>query len=111
MIEPAKDILYNDCDQSLVPALEKEMRPHALLAFETKPSAPAWADEGFNGRRAYVRTSDDACNPAILQDAWLEKSKVQWEVTDLKTGHMPFVSQPETLAALIVKLTHGFVQM
>lgn len=86
------------------------MRPHALQAFETKASAPAWADKGFDGRRAYVRTLDDACNPAFLQDIWLEKSEVRWEVIDMKTGHMPFVSQPKALAAHIVNFARSVVK-
>ncbi|KAK7948008.1 uncharacterized protein PG986_008894 [Apiospora aurea] len=111
VIEPHMDILYNDCDAAQAEQLGSVMKPHANLAFETKASAPAWADPGFDGRRVYVRTLDDRCNPASLQDAWLAKSKVQWEVVDFKTGHMPFVSQPEALAAQIVKSFKGFVAL
>ncbi|EHA23670.1 catalytic protein, partial [Aspergillus niger ATCC 1015] len=91
IIEPAMDVLYNDCDRSLQPELDRLMQPHALRAFETTATAPAWAESAFDGRRAYVRTLDDCCNPSSLQDMWLEKSKVEWEVVDFKTGHMPFV--------------------
>ncbi|KAI1460139.1 hypothetical protein F4805DRAFT_418259 [Annulohypoxylon moriforme] len=84
------------------------MCPHALLAFETKASAPAWADAGFDGRRAYMRTLSDCCNPTSLQDLWLEKSKVKWDIVNFETGHMPFVSQPEALAAQIVKFVNNF---
>ncbi|KXX73310.1 Pyrethroid hydrolase [Madurella mycetomatis] len=111
LIEPAMDILYNDCDAGLAPELDSAMRPHALLAFETKPSAPAWADRGFDGRRAYVRTLDDCCSLPFLQDMCLEKTKVKWDVVDFKTGHMPFVSQPEALAAQIVKWVNGFAAL
>lgn len=102
------DILYNDCDRALTADLESQMKPHAHLAFETKATAPAWADKAFDGKRAYVRTLDDCCNPSFVQDAWLEKSKVKWDVVDLKAGHMPFVSQPDVLAGHIVKLIKGF---
>ncbi|KAH6649102.1 Alpha/beta hydrolase fold-1 [Truncatella angustata] len=108
LIEPAMDILYNDCDPSLAPELDKHMNPHALLAFETKATAPAWADAGFDGRRVYVRTLEDQCNPPLLQDVWIEKTKVKWEVIDIKAGHMPFESQPETLAEQVVSSAHGF---
>lgn len=87
------------------------MKPHALLAFETKATAPAWADRAFNGRRTYIRTLDDCCNPSFLQDMWLQKSQVEWDVVDFKTGHMPFVSQPEALATQIVKSTNGFMSL
>ncbi|RAH79116.1 alpha/beta-hydrolase [Aspergillus japonicus CBS 114.51] len=109
VIEPAMDVLYNDCDRALEPGLAKFMQPHALRAFETPPTAPAWAESAFDGRRAYVRTLDDCCNPASLQDMWLEKSKVEWDVVDFKTGHMPFVSQPQALAEQITKFIDGFV--
>ncbi|KAI1875456.1 hypothetical protein JX265_004514 [Neoarthrinium moseri] len=109
VIEPAMDIMYNDCNRALAPELDQYMRPHALKAFETNATAPAWADRGFDGRRAYVRTLDDCCNPASLQDIWLAKSKVEWDVVNFKTGHMPFVSQPEALAAQILKFVDGFM--
>ncbi|KAL4882445.1 alpha/beta-hydrolase [Aspergillus karnatakaensis] len=109
VIEPAMEILYNDCDRALEPELDKLMQPHALRAFETPATAPAWAEGAFDGRRAYVRTLDDCCNPSSLQDMLLEKSNVEWEVVDLKAGHMPFVSQPETLAEQITKFIDGFI--
>lgn len=65
LIEPAMEILYNDCEPDA--ELDGFMKPHALRAFETKPSAPAWKDEGFDGRRLYIRTIKDQCNPASLQ--------------------------------------------
>lgn len=105
------DILYNDCDRALAAELESKMLPHAMLAFETKSTAPAWADKGFDGRRAYVRTLEDCCNPSFVQDSWMEKTKVEWDVVDFKTGHMPFESQPEALAGQIVKFTKGFMAL
>jgi hypothetical protein len=105
------EVLYNDLPPELAPELDRAMRPHALLAFETKPTAPAWADPGFDGRRAYVRTLDDCCNPSALQDAWLQKSGVKWDVVDFKTGHMPFVSQPRQLSYQIVKFMKEFAEL
>lgn len=107
------DVLYNDCGSDPVRAAEltSSMVPHAYSAFETKSTAPAWADEGFNGRRAYVRTLDDCCNPVFVQDAWRERTKVHWDVVELKTGHMPFISQPKALATEVVKLIKGFVAL
>ncbi|KAI1747722.1 Alpha/Beta hydrolase protein [Xylaria castorea] len=111
VIEPAMSVLYNDCDPALQPELEKKMNPHSLLAFATAATAPAWADKGFDEKRAYIRTLKDCCNPSWLQDSWLEKSKVQWDVVDFNTGHMPFVSSPEELAATIVRLSRGFMAL
>jgi pimeloyl-ACP methyl ester carboxylesterase len=41
LIEPAMEILYNDCDPSLEAELNETVKPHALRAFDTEPSAPA----------------------------------------------------------------------
>ncbi|KAI1429592.1 Alpha/Beta hydrolase protein [Xylaria sp. FL1777] len=109
VIEPAMEILYNDCDPALEPELAKFMKPHSLTAFATPATAPGWADKAFDGKRAYIHTLKDCCNPAWLQDAWIEKSKVQWDVINFDTGHMPFVSKPKELAATIVKLGKGFI--
>jgi hypothetical protein len=87
------------------------MNPHALLAFESPATAPAWADKAFEGRRAYIRTLDDCCNPPFLQDAWIKKTKVHWNVVDIKSGHMPFESQPELLSKKIVDLMNGFLAL
>jgi hypothetical protein len=87
------------------------MKPHAFQAFETKATAPVWQDKGFDGRRVYVRTLDDHCNPVSLQDMWIEKSKVKWAIVDFKTGHMPFVSQPEALGMEIVKSVDKFMNL
>lgn len=105
------DVLYNDCDPSRTAELTGSMVPHAYSAFETKSTAPAWADAAFDGRRAYIRTLDDCCNPSFVQDIWLERTNVQWKVIDFKTGHMPFISQPEALAAEAVKLVQGFAAL
>ncbi|KAK7927764.1 alpha/beta-hydrolase [Apiospora marii] len=111
LIEPHMVHLYNDCDASQAEELAKAMVPHANLAFETPPSAPGWADAGFQNRRVYVHTLDDACNPASLQQAWLAKSEVKWEVVDFPSGHMPMVSKPKELAAQIAKSVGGFVSL
>lgn len=87
------------------------MVPHAYAAFETKSTAPAWADHGFDGRRAYIRTLDDCCNPAFVQDLWRERTGVHWDVAEMTTGHMPFISQPRELAVEIVKFVERFMAL
>ncbi|KAM0815687.1 putative Alpha/beta-hydrolase [Seiridium cardinale] len=108
LIEPAQEILYNDMDPEWAQELGKRMKPHAMLAFQSPATAPAWADTAFDGRRAYVRTSDDCCNPPFLQDAWIQKTKVKWNVVNFKSGHMPFESRPDALSEQIVSFVDGF---
>jgi len=109
VIEPVIQTLYADADATLAPALEAAMVPHALAAFETPAPAPAWAEPAFDGRRAYIRTLDDQCNPLFLQDIWLEKSGVSWDVTDLKTSHCPFISCPEEVVSKTLSFTEKWV--
>ncbi|KAI1826493.1 Alpha/Beta hydrolase protein [Xylaria intraflava] len=111
VIAPAMDILYNDLDPGLEPELSKLMNPHALQAFSTKPSAPAWQDKGFDRRRIYVRTLQDRVHSTFLQDKWIAKSGVEWDVVDFGTGHMPFVSQPEALAAQVAKSVRKLAEL
>ncbi len=104
VIEPVMETLYNDADATMKSVLEAGMIPHSLNAFETPAGAPAWAEPIFQGRRAYIRTIDDQCNPLFLQEAWLKKSGVEWEILDLKSSHCPFITQTETVAALCADL-------
>lgn len=103
------ETLYGDVDRDLAPKLEAAMIPHALQAFETPAGPPAWAESEFDGRRAYIRTTEDQCNPLFLQNAWLEKSGVEWDVADLKSSHCPFVSRPEETADIVIAFIKKWV--
>lgn len=98
------ETLYNDVDISLKPKMEAAMIPTALAAFETPSGPPAWAEPAFDGRRAYLRTINDQCNPQFLQDMWLQKSAVKWETVDLQTSHCPFISCPGEVAEICIKI-------
>ena len=104
MIDPVMPTLYGDSEPELKSALEAAMIPHALKAFETPSTAPAWAEAAFDGRRAFIRTIDDQCNPLFLQNMWLENSGVEWDTVDMKTSHCPFISLPKETAAIAVEL-------
>lgn len=111
LIEPAEQVLCNDCDPAHATELSRGMVPHAYAAFETKSMAPAGADQGFDGRRAYVRTLDDCCNPVFVQDLWRERTGFHWDVAEMKTGHMTSISQPKELAVEIVKFIEGIMAL
>lgn len=111
IISPVVPTLYGDADPALAPDLEASMTPHAYAAFETKAPAPAWADSGFAGRRGYIRTLDDACNPSFLQDMWIKKSGVEWEMVDFQTSHGPFISQPQKVAETAVRFAEKFMAL
>ncbi|KAF2798693.1 prolyl aminopeptidase-like protein [Melanomma pulvis-pyrius CBS 109.77] len=102
IIDPVMEILYNDVDISLKAEMEAGMIPNALAAFETPSGPPAWAEPEFNGRRTYLKTINDQCNPLFLQDMWLQKSAVEWETVDIQTSHCPFISRPAEVADICV---------
>ena len=79
------------------------MQPHAMLAFASPAPAPAWAEPAFEGRRAYIRTEQDACLPAMLQDSWIETSGVEWAVKNVNAAHTAFVSKADEVAGLVVQ--------
>ncbi|ESZ93421.1 hypothetical protein SBOR_6192 [Sclerotinia borealis F-4128] len=110
VIEPVMSILYAASDIFLAPALEAAMLPHAVAALETPAPAPAWAETAFDGRRVYIRTFDDQCNPLFLQDIWIEKSGVSWDIADLKTSHCPFISCPEEVVSKTLAFIEKWVQ-
>lgn len=85
------------------------MIPTALAAFETPQTAPAWAESGFDGHRAYIRTVNDQCNPSFLQDMWIQKSAVKWEVVDVMSGHCPFITRPEELTEVVLRVLSKWI--
>ncbi|KAF2200388.1 alpha/beta-hydrolase [Delitschia confertaspora ATCC 74209] len=104
IIEPVMETLYNDvADPSFKSKAEAAMLPHALAAFETPATAPAWAEPELEGRRLYIRTLEDQCIPSFVQDIWINKTKVKWNVVDLKTSHCPFVSCPEEVVNIVLE--------
>ena len=107
--DPLMEIMYNDCDPSMEPELQTLAKPQGYYAFMTSAPAPAWADDGFNGRRCYIRCENDHCIPVQAQDAWLAMSGVEWDIARFETGHMPFTSQPEMTANTIESWTQALV--
>ena len=97
------EVLYNDVDASQALELEAGMFPTAIAALETPAPAPAWAEQSFDGRRAYIRTLDDQCNPLSLQEAWIKKSNVEWDVVDLQASHCPFMGRPKDVFHSTIK--------
>ncbi|KAF2726504.1 prolyl aminopeptidase-like protein [Polyplosphaeria fusca] len=110
VISPVIETLYspNPVPPELVPQLEAAMTPTALAAFETPESAPAWAESTFDGHRAYIRTVNDQCNPSFLQDMWIKKSGVKWDVVNMTSGHCPFITQPEEVNEVAIQVIRNW---
>lgn len=72
---------------------------------------PAWADEAFDGRRAYIRTSLDRCIPSFAQDAMIKATRVDFSVRDFQTSHSPFLNQPWHLASTLVEIAKEYMAL
>jgi hypothetical protein len=59
----------------------------------------------------HFRTLADACNPSFLQDMWIEKTGVTWEVIDFNTSHGPFISKPQTVAEKVAEVSNRFAAL
>lgn len=78
------------------------MLPHALLSFRTPNPPSAWRDSVYDGRRGYIRCTEDACIIPAAQKAMVEHSGVEWDVRELQSGHSPQLSVPEKVAELVL---------
>ncbi|KAI9925301.1 hypothetical protein MW887_006228 [Aspergillus wentii] len=57
-----------DVDPHLVAGLEENVKPHSTLAFRSAQPHPAWADEAFAGRLAFIVTTEDKAISKEAQD-------------------------------------------
>jgi len=103
-----KDIFYNDVPDEIANVAIGEVKKMSMTALSTGASAPGWANLGYQGRLAYVRTALDNCIPASAQDSMMEKSGVTWDVHAFDASHSPFLSQPQALAQTIVSLAESW---
>ena len=78
------------------------MLPHSMSSFTTPAPKPAWTEEAFQGRLAYICTLQDACLPVEFQKKWIDGTGVKWEVRDVDAAHASFVSKPEEVAGLVL---------
>lgn len=107
-MEPLIETMYHDVDSSLEPELTAALTPHGYKCLTTAVSKPCWADKGYVGRLAYIRTTMDRAIPLVGQDAFMKASAVDWDVVDMDTSHVPMVSKPQELAQNIINLTARF---
>lgn len=113
-ISPANELetFYNDCDIGLAEATAKTLQRHSLKAIGALYStegALGVNEDGYDGRRAYIRCQLDNAMPVAAQEAFTALSKVKWITKDLQTSHSPFLSQPRQTAKVISELADEFL--
>ena len=75
----------------------------------TSPSPKqGWADEGFNGRRAYIRATQDTCLLLSQQTAMIDASGVEWMVEDMDAGYNICKTHTTPLTELVTELMFRF---
>ena len=106
-IKDGRSILFNDIDDTAATPLVDGLVPHSTAAFESKVSAPAWAEDAYKGRLAYLRTTKDEAFPSHAQDHAMQSSGVEWAVNDLEAGHAPYASCPERVVEAVGRMIGG----
>lgn len=77
-----------------------------MLCYTTTATRqPAWTEDGYKGRLAYIRCLQDTTVPLQYQDMMMESSGQKWEVIDMDTAHSPFLNKPDELARKIIDQT------
>jgi len=108
-VDNPKDVFYN-----LVPEPEAQ-KAVSLIKTQSEPALsspsgpPAWLDSVYNGKRAYIQTTQDHCIPFVAQDAMVTYSGVEWEVLKLESGHSPFLSHTKDVADFVVAKAKAYV--
>ena len=107
-VNNAKEIFLLDVptpeDQQAIDMLKHQ----AYNFMTTKTPAQAWQLPYFNGRRAYLKCTEDQAIPLEAQDAMVQYSGVEWDVGELKASHSPHLSQPEGVVDFVVKMADKF---
>ena len=107
-VSDPKGVFFNDIEESYADLLVGAVGTQSTSAFETAASKPAWAEEAFQGKLAYVRCLQDQAMPSSLQDILIQKSGVDWIVKDLQSGHFPFISQVEEVVGILQEVEGVF---
>lgn len=108
ILSPAIETLFNDVDQETAAHLSAFLLPHATLAFESPAPSQAWGETAYDGRRAFLRCMQDHALPTFVQDMFLQRSGVTWDVKDVESGHEAHVSRLEEVCEAVIGYVTAF---
>lgn len=100
--EAVRDALCNDCSEGDIAYLSQaggKPEPVAPMATPVRVTEARWGSVP----RVYIQTLKDRTVSPAFQKRMYEASPVE-KVLDLNAGHLPFLSQPEDLAQLLLSL-------
>jgi len=109
-VQDPKQVFYGDVPEPLATEVAKHVGGQSLKSLSTASGKVYYGHPAYDGRRAYIHTSEDQALPPFAQDAFVAASGVAWDVKRLRTSHSPFLSQPEVLAALVSRLADDFCE-
>jgi hypothetical protein len=91
-----------DVHRSLANVMLKALHPHSTLAFTSPQPPPAWAEADFEGRLAYIITTEDKAVPEAAQQAMIAGTGKEWIIKKMVSSHCaPFLSRiPEFVTQL-----------
>lgn len=108
VIDP-KYTFYNDVPEPLATEVAEKVQGQSMKSMNTASSQVYYANTAYDGRRVYLRTSEDQALPPFAQDAFVANSTAAWDVKQLQMSHSPFMRQPKALAALLAELADHFI--
>lgn len=108
MAQGVKDVFFNDIDDEQAARLGKSLLPHSMRVFDSGTPAPAWAEDDYAGKIAFIRCTADQALPLFLQNMFMENSGVEWIVREIESSHSPYISQPQKVVEVLNELVTQF---
>lgn len=100
----AASVLYHDCSYADVLVAQEHLTPQALAPLLT----PVWLSERFASvPRAALMCRYDQAIGLNLQTVMYTQTPCQIGLAPLKSGHAPFFSVPDQLAARLLEVAHA----
>ncbi|KAK3615457.1 hypothetical protein LTR56_026573 [Elasticomyces elasticus] len=104
-VDDPASVLFNTLgDEAALTEAVEHIRPQALSSFTAPAKTASWRYYPC----AYVKCKKDSSTSTIDQEHMIEKlqRRCEWTptVAELESDHCPFISMPEELAGLVVKL-------
>ncbi|KAL9087541.1 MAG: hypothetical protein Q9165_006652 [Trypethelium subeluteriae] len=101
-------MFYQDCPPSITTEAIAKLKGHSLVCLTEKEPPIYYNKKQFDGRRAYIRCTEDTALSPSSQDALMEGSGVKWIVKEIVAGHSPFMSTPRELGQALKELVDEF---
>ncbi|KAL8900436.1 MAG: hypothetical protein Q9192_001068 [Flavoplaca navasiana] len=108
IISPAIETLFHDVDHETAARLAATLLPHAALAFESPAPPQAWAETAYDGKRAFLRCMEDHALPTAVQDMFIQRSGVMWDVKDVDSGHEAHVGHLKEVCEAVIGFAGSF---